>query len=220
MGGGLDTSYVRDGLILWFDAVLEQEGEVPEVHNWAGGPSWVHGGTIVNEGGVLVNKGDYIRFNPDFEDINGYPAYSAGYSAEMCVDTAGAKTVTANFLAKVLHPGTTAYYPCFQAIKAEDGKYVFRCQERADNNSSLMRINLGAGSYSAYCQLGGLGMGGTMSTLRYYAGAAGVGTLAMTSGVRLHSFRLYNRQLDADEQAHNWELDRARFNLAVPAPVV
>lgn len=215
LGTSTAEGYVTDGLILWFDALKEEEGERSYLTNWASGSQCVFNNNIIVRDGYITHGPDRAWFNPaPGNKIDGNPHVGLGYSADICATQGG-------YFSAVV-------WNCLKI----SGDYVLGFQVHYSNHG--LRCQGGNGEMTAYPGyyyplLAGktysfhLGrdtkteMRQNGEVLNAISGNFTIGvdgyTAYLARNIKLHAYRLYNRQLSVEEQRQNYQLDKKRFNV-------
>lgn len=194
---GARQDYVKDGLVLWVDALLEPDGEHGTITNFATGDVLPLDGTIIRSEKGLHGVGSKAGCNPLKRNEN------------LCIE------LIARDVNNVEMSSSTV------SIRPWDGSKIVRFIANGSSDSSMFRWY---DSSSFICpERKGKIMGYYINTNVWKAyegntvpgpasGAAQSNDLSIgKEGVLLHSLRYYNRPLTEEEQLHNWKIDKLRF---------
>lgn len=215
---GTRPDYIRDGLILWFDALLETPGTKDSLTNFASGTQCQFTKPLTVGDGFITNNGTGpAQFNTvPLQPIDGNMPYGANYSADLCATTSDAGGEVEGLLwAENISGAEKRCSPCFQLYSKVDGRNtVVRLNDILDEyNISAIGYEFGGyKSLSLHMEFSRLFMGGEEITQTYKpGGAVGFASLVISAQFGIHCYRLYNRKLTVAEQRHNYALDKARF---------
>lgn len=216
---GKKPNYIKDGLILWFDALLEPPGTKDYLINWASGTKCQFNNPLTAENGIIANNGvDYARFNPSpMQPIDGNTAYGENYSADLCAVANSA----IHDLAIIGMPwrdnlAGSYHVPCWQFYSnARGNKTWVRINSSLTNTGNPYMYSFDDyNPKSLHLEFAKLFVDGVEIPPAYSDGAAGSSTFYMASGTLFYSYRLYNRKLTVEEQRHNYAIDKKRFGVA------
>lgn len=220
--GTLGGGYVTDGLILWFDALMEPDGQRNYLTNQVSGTQCIFSKALTIGDGVISNDGSsgssYNSLNS--AEIDGVPAFGIGYSAEICTraNPAASNVAVSGVPWGNIQAWEGAIYPGWQIFtNAKLGTETIK---------TLVRINYLLEDYkvklykfddyidrSFYMELGRVCVNGDELVNDGATGGVSGSTFALGAGVRFGAYRLYSRHLSVSEQKQNYALDKKRFNL-------
>lgn len=214
--------YVTDGLILWFDALMEPDGQRDYLTNQVSGTQCIFSNALTIGAGVISNNGSSkSAFNLlNSAEIDGFPAFGIGYSAEICTraNPSASNVAVSGAPWGNTQPWAGAIYPAWQIYTntlsgTETIKTLVRISYLLNNYLVKLYRFDDFNDRSFYMEFGRLCMNG--NELVNYGSGGGVSgsTFALDAGTRFGSYRLYSRHLSVSEQKQNYALDKKRFNL-------
>ena len=210
------AGYVTDGLILCFDALLEEPGTRNYLTNWASGTRCEFDNPVRATGAYITGASSVrTKFNQGLsQQIDGHSPVGMDYSADICAQQGCYIDfmVWSMDLGFQWHQGSEGIRVRGALSAAELRPIISYPLQKGEKNSAHVDFD----EHSSL-RIKGENVG---SIINDSAGVGqvtvGLGTSAATAPadtVVLFAYRLYNRRLTIAEQKQNYAADKKRFGL-------